>query len=114
MAVSLSLTGEELRDESTDVPGGRKKMSAPVPRARRADSCNVPLLTPTSVRIMVTSTAMARMLNAVRTGRGARLAKVSLLSNQINSNGYRFIPLRFQRGEYRVPDLCTVTGRACS
>src|SRR6266851_258507 len=72
--------GAELSDDRAEDPGGRTRISAPVPRARRADSCSVPLLTPTNVRIIVTSTAMATTLRIVRTGLWARLAKMSLLS----------------------------------
>ena len=81
MSMNLSLIGEELIVRADEAPGARTRISAPVPRARRADSCRVPLLTPTSVRIMVTSIAMARTLSNVLTGRCARLANVSLVSN---------------------------------
>ena len=48
-------------------------MSAPMPRVRRCDSSSRPSETPTIIMIIITSTAMARIVNAVRTLRWARL-----------------------------------------
>src|SRR5512142_198800 len=55
--------------------GGRMRMSAPVPRERAAMSLKTPRLTPTRVRISVTSTPIAITLSRVRTGRCFRFSK---------------------------------------
>src|ERR1017187_361082 len=60
-------------------PGGRIIKSAPTPRVRRAVPSSVPKVTPTRVRIIATSTAIANTLRTVRTGRWARLESTSLL-----------------------------------
>ncbi len=64
-----------------ELPGGRIMMSAPVPRDRSAISPSTPLLTPTSVRIMVTCTPIAIALSRVRTGRCFRFSKTRRLTN---------------------------------
>src|SRR5512142_127480 len=66
--------------------GGRMRMSAPVPLERAAMSPSTPRLTPTRVRISVTSTPIAITLSKVRTGRCFRFSKtrrwINVLSYQ--------------------------------
>ena len=81
----MSLIGAELSDDITVELGGRTTRSAPTPRARAAVESSVPWLTPTKVRIMVTSTAIASTLNSVRTGRWVRFAKISLFNTVVKS-----------------------------
>src|ERR1035441_4120614 len=81
----FSLNGAPLRLDITDDPVGRTITSAPTALARFLVESSVPWLTPTSVRIMVTSTAIASTLSSVRTGRWVRLAKISLFSTALQS-----------------------------
>src|ERR1017187_397422 len=82
----LSVIGAELSEDITVEFGGRITTSAPTPRARSAFESSVPWLTPNSVRIMGTSTAIASTLSRVRTGRWVRLAKISLFNTSPKSN----------------------------
>src|SRR5512143_954592 len=64
--------------------GGRMMISAPVPRDRDAKSSSTPRLSPTRVRIIVTSTPIATILNKVRTGRCFRFSKTRRWINDLS------------------------------
>ena len=64
--------GAPLKALMNDDPGGRTRMSAPMPAVRVRESCISPRHNPTINRISVTSSATATMLISDRTGRCTR------------------------------------------
>src|ERR1039458_7853465 len=62
-----------------EASGDLTQMSAPTPRARLAESCNMPRLRPTMVRIMVTWKPMESAVRPVRSLRWRRFSKTSRL-----------------------------------
>src|SRR6266850_6203053 len=88
----LTDTGDPVIPEMKDDPGGRTKMSAPVPLVRCLLSFKMPSDNPTISRMSVTSTAMATTLIRVRMGRWTRLERINfficeyqVLSTESNS-----------------------------
>src|SRR5882762_11730917 len=73
----LTGTGEPPRAEIKDEPGGRTRMSAPVPLVLSLLSFKMPSDNPTISRMSVTSTAMATTLIRVRMGRCTRLERIN-------------------------------------
>src|ERR1700690_3796214 len=68
--------GAPLNAPMKDDPGGRTRMSAPIPAVRARESCIMPRQSPTISRIMVTSSATATMLIRDRIGRWPRFPTI--------------------------------------
>src|SRR5215813_13898473 len=69
----------EFKASSRDEFGGCNQMSAPTPSVRFPVSFEIPLVRPTTTNIKMTSSATAKMLTVVRTGRAFRPAMIICL-----------------------------------
>src|SRR5438034_7219414 len=65
-----------LNARNNDEFGGCKRISAPTPSVRLPVSSEIPDVNPTTTRMRITSSATARMLTVVRTGRALRPAMI--------------------------------------
>src|SRR5436309_1629255 len=81
-------TGEPPKAEMNEEPGGRTRISAPVPAVRFLLSFRIPSESPTISRMSVTSTAIATMLMSDRIGRCTRL-EMTIFFICVPSTGYR-------------------------
>src|SRR3990172_8659298 len=75
--------GVPLSPITTEVVWGWTMISPPTPTVRRAVSCKMPWVSPTTIMIRTISTATAVIDSSVRTGRAARLAIISRLTNVV-------------------------------
>ena len=75
--------GVPLNPMMNEVDCGCTMISAPTPTVRFADSSSIPCVSPTTRRIRIISTATAVTESTVRTGRAARFATISRLTNVV-------------------------------
>src|SRR5206468_7952273 len=86
-----------LNARNNDEFGGCKRISAPTPSVRLPVSSEIPDVNPTTTRMRITSSATARMLTVVRTGRALRPAMIICLFIRINYSGRKPYKLRALR-----------------